>query len=595
MLKHIILSLIFLLSAKPTLALSQFTTDYQISYQVNQSGSTHVKYQINQTNNLSRVYATDFSLSVSHTNIENLKVKDFATSIDPDITLTNNITTINFPFNNKIVGKDKTHQFSLEYDTRDIALQTGSVWEINIPKITTKENINNLTVTLQVPTDFPKLVFVDPKPSKINNNLFTFSSHSLSNKPISALFGSQQFFELNANYYLENKLSTTEELTIAIPPNTSYQEVFIKNLIPQPNNITLDQDGNWLANYILKPKQKLNIKLQQIIKLNFSPKETSFAPSDRYLEETNVWNYNTPEFQKINTNNLKDPQQIFNYVTSSLIYNYSLIKKDPLSREPASFSLEHPTQAICTNFTDLFIALSRKNNLPAREIQGFALSQNDKLKPLSLSQDILHAWPEYFNRTTNTWIQVDPTWTNTTNGVDYFNKLDLNHIAFVIHGGSTTDPLPAGFYKNPAINSKDVIIQEITPQEFPPSNIQINLAQQKGNTLIVNLTNSSGVSLQSNLKISTHNNALTTQPVFLPPFSHQDIEVNLNSRPIVGRSTNIIILELAGTQHTLPVNIKPLFPPQILVIISLVLVILAILIIKKIKKNNSVFPVSIKT
>lgn len=595
MLKHILLSLIFFLAAKPTLALSQFTTDYEISYQVNQSGVTHVKYQINQTNNLSRVYATDFSLSVSNTNIENLIIKDLDTLINPDIVLTNNITTINFPFNNKIVGKDKTHQFSIEYNTHDVALQTGSVWEINIPKITTKENINNLTITLQVPPDFPKLVFVDPKPSKINNNLYTFSAHSLSNKPISALFGSQQFFQLNANYYLENKLSTTEEMTIAIPPNTSYQEVYIKDLEPHPNNITQDQDGNWLASYTLKPKQELNIKLNQVIKLNFFPKETSTLPLSRYLEETSVWNYNNPEFQKISANNLKDPEQIFNYVTSSLIYNYSLINKDPLLREPATFSLEHPTQAICTNFTDLFIALSRKNNLPAREIQGFALSQNDKLKPLSLSQDILHAWPEYFNQKTSTWTQVDPTWTNTTNGVDYFNKLDLNHIAFVIHGNSTINPLPAGFYKNPTINTKDVSLQEIIPQEFPPHNVQIELAEQKGNTLIVNLTNSSGVSLQSNLKITAQNSPLTTQPVVLPPLSNQSIEVGLNSRPIIGKSTSIINLELAGAQYTLPVNIKPLFSPQTLVIVSLVLVLLVILIIKKIKKNNSVFPVSIKT
>ena len=591
----IFLSLLFLLVAKPVTAISQFTTDYQISYEVNGSGKTHVKYQIDQTNNLTRVYATEFSLSVSHTNIENLQVKDFTTQIDPDITLIDNITNINFPFKNKIVGKDKTHSFSIEYDTDDIATKTSSVWEVNIPKITTKESINNLEITLKIPTDFPKLVFIDPKPTRILDTTYTFSSNSLANKPISVLFGGEQFFQLNASYYLKNEFSGSVDKTIALPPNTSYQEVFIKNINPAPNNITVDTDGNWLATYTLKAKQELNIQLEQIIKLQFNPQKSSPKNLSRYLESTSVWDFNTPEFQKINTDEIKDPQQIFNFVTNSLVYNYSLINKDPLARQPASFSLEHPTQAICTNFTDLFIALARKNNVPAREIEGFAISKNDKLKPLSLSQDVLHAWPEYFDKTKNTWIQVDPTWSNTTNGVDYFNKLDLNHITFVTHGGDTREPLPAGFYKRPGKNTKDINIQDIDSIIFPPSNVQVSLTEQKGNTLFITLTNSAGTALEADLKVNAPNTTTKTLPVYLPPFSNYDIEIDLNSRPIIGKSTKVIILELADTQYTLPVNIEPVFPLNTLLVISLGLLILLLLVIKKVKKNNSVFPVSIKT
>jgi hypothetical protein len=576
--KLIFFCLFFLLSATPTHALSQFTTNYQISYQVNPSGLTHVKFDISQTNNLSRVYATEFSLSVSHTDIENLKVKDITTTINPDITLTNNITNINFPFSNKVVGVGKTHNFSIEYDTQDIAIKTGSVWEINIPKITTKESINNLEVTLAVPPDFPQLAYIDPKPKKITNNLYTFSSNSLANKSISVLFGTEQFFKLNASYYLKNELSSTEEKTIALPPNTSYQEVYIKKIDPTPENITQDQDGNWLATYTLKPKQELNIELEEIIKLNFVPQKTNPKDLTRYLQPTQVWDFNSPQFQKINATEIKDPQQIFNFTTSSLIYNYSLVNKDPLQRQTASFSLEHPTQAICTNFTDLFVALARKNNIPAREIQGFAMSKNDKLKPISLSKDVLHAWPEYFNQETSTWTQVDPTWTNTTNGVDYFNKLDLNHITFVIHGDSSVEPLPAGFYKNPEKTTKDISLEEIDPVNLPEPNIQVEVKQQKGNTLVVGVTNLSG-----------------TAKLNIPPLSYQEIEVGLNSRPIIGKSTKNVTLEIAGTKYNLPVSVKPILEFKTIVIISVLSLILLILIIKKIKGTNSVFPVSIKT
>jgi hypothetical protein len=597
--KFLLLLVFFFLSVQQAKALSQFTTNYQISYQIQDSGKTHVVYKISQTNNLSRVYATEFSLSVSHTNIENLKVKDFQTLIDPDIILTDNITSINFPFKNKIVGKDKTHQFSIEYDTEDIAIKTGSIWEVNIPKITSKENINQLTVELHTPPNFPNPVYIDPKPTKISDNTLTFSSHALASKPISAIFGQEQFFNLKAHYYLDNSSSSKQEKTIALPPNTSYQQVYIKSIHPDPTNITTDPDGNWLATYTLNPKQSLHIYLEQIIRLNFIPQAETNQKIDlsKYLEPTDTWNHQSLEFQDVNLTNFKNPQQIFDYVTTSLIYNYSLVRKDPLKRQSASFALTHPTQAICTNFTDLFVALSRKNHIPAREIQGFALSTNDKLKPLSFSKDVLHAWPEYFDQDKKTWIQVDPTWTNTTNGVDYFTKLDLNHITFVIHGQDPVYPLPAGFYKNPNINTqeKDVELVETSPVEFPKPKISLSLLKQLGNKLILKVDNSSGVALKTNLQIvnylgSTH----PSTPLYLPPLSHQEVSLDLNSRPILGNTYDTITIKIGDQVHDLPVVIKPILSlPALTALVSLFLL-LIVLIFKKVKKSNSVIPSSIR-
>ena len=84
-------------------------------------------------------------------------------------------------------------------------------------------------------------------------------------------------------------------------------------------------------------------------------------------------------------------------------------------------------------FTDLFIAIAREKGIYSREIQGYGFSLDQKLQPLSLSSDILHAWPEYYDTKTESWIAVDPTWENTS-GINYFSSFDLNHIVFVIHG-----------------------------------------------------------------------------------------------------------------------------------------------------------------
>ena len=46
-------------------------------------------------------------------------------------------------------------------------------------------------------------------------------------------------------------------------------------------------------------------------------------------------------------------------------------------------------------------------------------------------------------RPNNTGKPVDPTWGDTTGGVDYYNFFDLNHIVFAYNGKSSEQPPPA--------------------------------------------------------------------------------------------------------------------------------------------------------
>ncbi|NCC70435.1 hypothetical protein EOM09_02540, partial [bacterium] len=47
-----------------------------------------------------------------------------------------------------------------------------------------------------------------------------------------------------------------------------------------------------------------------------------------------------------------------------------------------SINLNLPNSSICTDFTDLFITLARAKGIPAREVQGFAYTNNSKIKPI---------------------------------------------------------------------------------------------------------------------------------------------------------------------------------------------------------------------
>lgn len=544
------IGLICLIFPRRSFALAKFNTAYQIYYYVQPSGNTHVVFSIKQVNNLSIVYATDFGISISETKISNVKVTDEGVPVKPDILKTLNQTSISFPFANKVVGKDKVHSFTIEYDTSDITSKFGNTWQINIPRLEADENISSQIAILSVPDGFPSPVYIDPKPDIVNGNTYYFNSANLSNKSISAIFGNTQYYKGRLVYHLGNDNLDRISTQIALPPDTSYQTVYISSINPQPLEVESDTDGNLLARYELEPKQYLDVTAEVYFKINFRPAPSLSEVSSKYVAPTGIWNYNDSIFNSPELSNLTTAKSIFDYVTDKMNYDYGKITEKRTGLQPASISLKEHLSAICTDFTNVYIALARKAGIPTREVEGYAISDNPDLKPLSLSQDVLHAWPEYFDKTKNTWVQIDPTWTNTTSGVDYFNKLDFNHIAFVIHGEDITFPAPAGGYKSGTEKTKDISINPITSLEFPPADFLIEYKKQEGNNLIFKVKNTTGVGFSGSVKIEGNNYILDDQQTLsVPPLSEKELWVKVSKTPFFRQDDVPVIININGKQH----------------------------------------------
>ena len=512
----LILNSIFLiLNSFPAYAVAQFTTLYDITYTIDSSGTTTVSYDISQTNNLSSVYATQFALSVSQTDIQNISVKDENTPLTPDIISTDNITNITFPFANKVVGKDKVHHFSLSYKTKDIAIKIGSVWEVNIPRLTSNDGTASVNLTLKTHPDFSQLSFINPKPNRTEGNTYYFNSQSLANRSISAVFGDTQYFKFTLFYNLTNPTKNNLSTTINLPPDTQYQQIYYQDISPRPESVAIDPDGNWIATVIIPPKTDIRIKAEGVVKTFLKPSPMPLPDPSLYTRSNDYWPTND-RFRQI-AQKLTTPESIYQYVVDYLHYDYSRLQGSE-QRGGANFALDNPNKTICTDFTDLFISLARSKNIPARELQGYAFSSNDKLRPLSLSQDILHAWPEYYDPLKGTWVQIDPTWANTTNGINYFDKLDLNHIVFAIHGLNPQLPPPAGSYKT--TNSKDVLIDPTSNTHFPTAEIDLEVINYSSDTLRLEVDNKSGVSAKGPLTI---NNASVN--LDLPAYGNQVVNI----------------------------------------------------------------------
>lgn len=464
----------YLLTAPSTWAAGEFVSGYDVSYTIAPSGKTIVTQRITLTNKLSNYYPERFALTLDSDKISSVLAYDEGGLINPVITVRDGKTDISLTFNQPVVGLGKQLNFTIRYEHGDIAHKVGSIWEVYVPGIVDDPDIGSYNVSLQVPASFGQNAYLVPAPESGR----VWTKKQMAKGGIAGAWGSQQNYIFNLSYYLTNPRLTPLTSKIALPPDTAFQKVVIQSLEPQPTTVQQDADGNWLAAYQLGPGQNLTIKAEVGVVVFLEPRVDFPAivkDSALYLQSDEYWEVGNPQIQQL-SETYRTPRQIYDHVVRTLSYDYARINENP-TRQGALQALVSPSKSVCMEFTDLFIAMARAAGIPARENVGYAHTTNTKLRPLSLVADVLHAWPEYYDQERRLWIPVDPTWADTTGGVNYFDKLDFDHIVFAIHGLSSSQPIPAGFYKEAGRLGKDINVsfaekQIILPQPQFETNLQ---------------------------------------------------------------------------------------------------------------------------
>ncbi len=556
----------------PVFADDKFRSDVTVTYAVQESGITHTTAAMVITNTTPNYYVSSYTLKLGFENIDNVRASDTGGPIIPVIRKTDSGQEITLKLNTTIYGQNTKVPFTLSFDTSNIATKNGAIWEVNIPGLSSQNEFSNFTVNVQVPPSFGTPTYIKPQQS---NNSLTFTKDQLGKSGISLAFGSKQTYAFHLLYHLQNKNLFPIKTEIALPPSTNYQDVYVTSLNPKPSNMRVDTDGNWLAEYVLSPSQNVEVAADGAVAVNLYPKQSQLSDKERalYTQERQYWQQSAA--MKTLAKQLQTPEAIYAYVVDHLQYDFSRVNENQ-HRLGATTVLDKPTSAVCLEFSDLFVALARAAGIPAREIDGYAYTQNTKERPLSLVKDVLHAWPEYYDDAKKEWVMVDPTWGNTTGGVDYFNTFDFDHIAFTLKGESSTYPVPAGGYKLLGDeNKRDIDVAFGTlPQDITPS-IEASLTMSDkflsafpiGGTLVLKNT---GVSLFPGQKASVltpgltpHNQILSFSDI--PPFGSVAVPITFNKTALLTNVQTAITIALAGQEITKKIAIMPFTTQQLLI------------------------------
>jgi len=544
---------------------ADFQADYDTQYAVSPTGTTIVTQNITLTNKQSNLYPKQYTVSIDSEKIKNVIAYDQKGVITPKITQADGTTNITVQFNEQVVGIDKKLIFNVRYENGDIAKQLGNIWEIHIPGIESDDSLGEYSVSLQTPSSFPANAYMTPLPAAGSR----WTKEQLIHGGVSAAYGEFQSYVANLTYSLENDTLSPKTTTIAIPADNAYQTISIDSISPKPKEMKKDEDGNWIASFELTPKQNVDVVAKLHVQTYNKPKSTYSEETkdiQKYLKPDRYWETNDSKIVEL-AKQYKTPREIYDYVVKTLGYIKDTSKET--MRKGAVGALTDPEASVCTEFTDLFISIARAAGIPAREVIGYAYTTDTKLRPLLAGSDVLHAWPEYYDPTKKQWMQIDPTWANTTGGVNYFDVFDFNHIAFVIHGMSSETPYPAGSYKEGTTPRKNVSVT------FAPV-VKTTANASFRTTFLLPNTVSSGKSLNGSVQIENLGN-VTAQEVRIvvdanpyafhttqteksvPPFGILTVPIHIPITSFVAHGKGLIDVSVNGETTSFTYTVTPMY------------------------------------
>lgn len=443
------------------LAAPLFSNEIETNYKFGPYTHARVVQNINLRSDQTDYYPQSFTLGIDTSRLIDLQV--FSGGVPLEDETNGGGVRIRLPDPTSLTT---VYQFELYYNIEGVVRKKGRLHEITLPLITRGDTvgINSQKVKTQVPASWGAVQTASIDPTLITQNdevvEFTFDASQVTDQSeIQIVFGPDQLYEIQLSYHLSNPTKLPQDVPITFPPNFgTFQQVYIKDITPLPNQISFDADGNFIGTYKLRAGQKVDVEYQAQIKIDLQVDNTDVMPtpldsSARYTIPDKYWESNDPAIIEVAAN-LTTAADVYQFVTRTLTYDVTRIQSDQIERFGAVKALEHQDHAVCMEFTDLSIALLRALNIPSREVNGFAyLAEGESLVRPTVT-DVLHAWVQYYDNQRG-WVNIDPTWGNST-GRDYFNHFDNDHIIFAIQGVTSEGPLPAGVYRGDDFNAQDV-------------------------------------------------------------------------------------------------------------------------------------------
>ena len=485
-----------------------FSGSYNLVFEFDKKGDARVTQKVSLKNLVGDCVAKEYALRINSTKIKFLSGEDSQGNLIVEIKKDKTSTVINAKLNDFVIGKNKTVTFQLRYIIKDLAKKQGLIWSLTVPQIAASEKVSSYRLKLLVPANYGEIFTISPKPQNVKEEkkqtTVSYSKNKILNRTISASFGRNQEISFGFKTQLENKGFLSKKFFLPLPPDTQKQQILFTSIKPEPTKITIDEIGNYLAEYSLNGGKSIEISVKGVARIpgagkNFASPLKISSDNLQELKNPNSHIQTQDRLIQEKAKELKTSEAIYDFVKNYLEYDTDAFESTDSDRRGAIETLSKKTRATNLDFVDLFVALAKAAGLPAREVFGPVLPNDKGFNPSFVGEPLntknIHVWAQVYDADETSWVNYDPTWANTS-GVDYVGEeFSDRFILFISPGGEDinslknfsvhTDSVIIAGAKNKSNFSPKLDLKLSTDQAFAgfPVDLQIKLKNKSGVTL----------------------------------------------------------------------------------------------------------------
>jgi len=264
-------------------------------------------------------------------------------------------------------------------------------------------------------------------------------------------------YKFSVNRVFSNSTEQNQTFEILLPSDSEEQSVLWEEISPLPTSSVIDDDGNYIFSYIVKPSETVNCNITGYIQTNeLTESDANFKPyltkSLGYweivdnVEIKRVLNFMKEKGLVINENakeikllNKKEQALFYKYLYQYIIYRLDYPKNIQLGevdskRSGASSIIKDSTNATPIDYADFYIALLRHFSVPSRLVLGYISDISKRT-----TDGYYHYWVQYFDYSENKWTSSDP-FTEEFSKKSIYGNILPDHIEIIRRGKSQMSP-----------------------------------------------------------------------------------------------------------------------------------------------------------
>lgn len=365
------------------------------------------------------------------------------------------------------IGIKQSKEFKITYNNYGLIKKTGALTDIFIPgfwkdfKFENENTLFNYRTKIKLAKNLGDVGFVVPVPLEITDVgdyiEYTIGQETLIGANIWLQIGNNQYYQfeikqnvkasddINKGYFNEYRLVIPRDIFEA----EIKQEVYFSKLDPTPKEILTDDEGNLIAVFAIPSHQETTVIVEGYAAVKRLDKkiarensgELSDIPSSqytKYLNPAEFWEVKDAAIMARAKELLAEKSNVYDVIETNYSHivetiDYSEVKRFGINERQGALKTLQGGAAVCMEYSDLFLTLSRAQGIPARAAFGYGYDAR-----LEQQGQDAHQWVQVFIPEQNEWISVDVTWGES--GPTLIGG-DLNH--FYTHLAAVDPNTPA--------------------------------------------------------------------------------------------------------------------------------------------------------